>query len=159
MTKWTPFLAAAVACVLLGACQKEDTPAANVAVDEVEAAKVFDATVAAWGSMDAAKIKALYAPDVAGFDYSHAPLVTDRATWDKNQDGFAAAKLDTISVVEKKIQLLGPDAFVVSSTADGKSTAMPKNNAAFRCTDVYQRQPDGNWLIVNENCGAPPKAG
>ena len=156
MPKWMPFAAAAV-CMMLGACQKAEAPAAT-AVTEADASTAFDATVAAWGSMDAAKVKALYAPDVAGFDYSAAPLVTDRAIWDKNQDSFAAAKLDQISVTEKKIQLLGPDAFVVSSTSEGKSTAMPANNTKFRCTDIYRRQPDGTWLIVNENCGALPKA-
>ena len=156
MSRWMPV--AAAACLMLSACQKADAPAA-AAVTEPDASAAFDATVAAWGSMDAAKVKALYASDVAGYDYTNAPLVTDRAIWDKDQDSFAAAKLDQITVTEKKIQLLGPDAFVVSSTSEGKSTAVPANNTTFRCTDIYQRQADGKWLIVNENCGAPPKAG
>lgn len=145
-------------CVLLAAC-KSEAPATSSApaVTEADAAKAFDATVAAWGSMDAAKVKGLYAPDVAGFDYAMPGLVSDRATWDKNQDGFAAAKLDKITVSEKKVQLLGNDAFVVTSASEGNSTAIPANKTQFRCTDIYQRQPDGKWLIVNENCGASPK--
>ena len=149
-----------VVCLALAACHKEEAPAASAsaAVSEADAAKAFDATVAGWQSMDAARIKGLYAPDVAGFDYSYAPLVTDKALWDKNQDAFAAAKFDKIEVKEKKIQLLGPDAFLVSSTSSGTSKANPGASFTFRCTDAYKRQADGAWLIVNENCAPPPKA-
>ncbi len=145
--------------VALGAtgCQKAKVAVAPAAVTEAEAGKVFDATVAAWQSMDAAKVKALYAPDVTGFDYTNGPLVPDRATWDKNQDAFVAAKLDKVNVVAKKIQLLGNDAFVVSSQSEGTSTALPANNTTFRCTDVYLRDASGTWPIVNENCSPMPK--
>ena len=148
--------------LLTGCKQAAEAPAANAtaaaAVTQDEASKAFDATVAAWGSMDAARIKALYGPDIAGFDYTMGPLITDRATWDKNQDAFAGAKLDNVKVVSKKIQLLGPDAFVVTSQSSGTSTAMPKNNSVFRCTDVFQRDAAGSWPIVNEHCSPMPKA-
>ncbi|MGZ3173800.1 MAG: YybH family protein, partial [Croceibacterium sp.] len=155
------FLATATICTLLGACQPSSTPptaeATQAAVTEDEAGKVLDTTIAAWESMDAAKIKALYAPDVAGFDFV-GPLVTDRATWDKNQDAFAAAKIDKLVIKAKKIQLLGPDAFVVSSYGDDTSSSA-KSSATFRCTDVYKRDAGGSWLVVNENCSSAPHAG
>lgn len=155
MTRWM-LAATAASCALLGGCQKSEAPAAvAAAVTEADASAAFDATVATWASMDAAKIKALYAPDVVGFDYAYEPLVTDRATWDKNQDAFAAAKIDKLDVTAKKIQLLGPDAFVVSSFSNATSSATPTSNGVFRCTDIYQRQADGAWLIVNENCTPP----
>src|SRR6184192_1579330 len=61
-------------------------------LSDADAAKITDATVATWQSMDASKIDALYAPDVVGFDVSAAPLSTDRANWTKLQQGFAAMK-------------------------------------------------------------------
>lgn len=58
----------------------------------------------------------------------------------------------------KKIQLPGPDAFVVSSYGDDTSSSA-KTSATFRCTDVYKREAGGSWLIVNENCSSTPTAG
>ena len=155
-------LAAAFGVALLSGCQQATAPApapssSVAAVTEDEARKAFDSTVASWQSMDAAKIKGVYAPDVAGFDFAMAPLVTDRATWDKAQDAFAAGKIDSLKVSAKKIQLLGADAFVVSSMADATSSTMPKNNGVLRCTDVYQREAGGAWLVVNEHCSSAPK--
>nr|WP_166176487.1 hypothetical protein [Altererythrobacter segetis] len=157
-----PTLIAIVALyALLVACQQSaPSPTADAtaaAVTEDEAGKAFDTTIAGWQSADAATIKALYASDVAGFDFV-GPLVTDRSTWDKNQDAFAAAKIDKIVIKAKKIQLLGPDAFVVSSYGDDISSSA-KASATFRCTDVYKREASGSWLIVNENCSSTPTAG
>lgn len=154
------FSASVAFCALLGACQQaSSSPAApaNQAVTEDDASKAFNSTVEGWESADATRIKALYAPDFAGFDFT-GPLITDRAAWDKTQDAFAAAKIDKITIKDKKIQLLGPDSFVVSSYGeDSSSTA--GTNATFRCTDVYKRESAGSWLIVSENCSSPPTAG
>ena len=152
--------ALAASCVLLAGCEKAAVPVAAeaAAVTEAEASKAFDDTVVVWNSMDAAKIKALYAPDVVSFDIASPALTTDRAAFDKNQDAFAAAKLDSVKVAEKKIQIVDGDTFIVSSVSDGTSSTIPANNATFRCTDVYHRGTDGKWWIVNENCSVPPKA-
>ena len=150
----SPLFAVAIVCCLLGACQAKQAPQA--AVTEDEAGRAFDATVAAWQSQDAARIKALYAPDVAGFDFV-GPLVTDRATWDRNQETYAAAGIDKVVIKARAVQLLGPDAFVVSSYGDDMSSGPNKASAAFRCTDVFKREA-GRWLIVNENCSSTPGA-
>ena len=113
----------------------------------------FAATVAAWESQDAARIKVLYAPDFAGFDFT-GPLITDRATWDKAQEAFAAGKIDKVVIKGSAIQLLGPDAFVVSSFGEDTSSASATTVATFRCTDVFKRIAGGNWSIVNENCSS-----
>ncbi|MEO6152587.1 MAG: hypothetical protein ABIT09_11045 [Croceibacterium sp.] len=148
------------AIVLLTGCQQATAPApaaTMAAVTEDEASKAFDATVASWQSMDPVKIKAVYAPDVAGFDFVAPDLVTDRAAWDKNQDAFAASKIDSVKVSGKKIQLLDGDNFVVTSLSVGTSSATPANNTTFRCTDVYHRAAGGEFAIVNEHCSAVPK--
>lgn len=154
-------LVAVAGLALLAACTQAAAPTASssatAGVTEADAAKVTEATLATWQSMDAAKIKALYAPDVVGFDYATAPLITDKAAWDKAQDAYAASKTDKISVTAQKVQIVGPDVFIFSMSGNNTSTAMPKNNGALRCTDVFHRDAGGAWLIVNEHCSAPPK--
>ena len=150
----------ALAAASLAGCQPAVAPTATATgpvLSEADAGKIADATVATWTSMDAARIKALYAPSVVGFDFAYGPLVTDRAAWDKNQDGFAAAKIDRAEMKDRKIQVLDAATFVMSGAWDLFSKALPKNNAAIRCTDVFHKDAAGNWPIVNEHCSAVPK--
>ena len=86
-----------------------------------------------------------------------APLVTDRPTWDKNQDGFAAAKLDKAVRKQREIQILGADTFIMSGLWALTSSAVPANAMTVRCTDVFHRDPAGKWPIVNEHCSVAPK--
>jgi len=143
------------------ACNKTESlkaaAPAQAAISEADAAKVADATVKVWTSMDAAKIKALYAPSVEAYDFAAATLSKDRTEFDKRQDGFAAEKLDAASQVERKIQILSPTVFVMSGTWQMTSSAAPANNGAVRCTDVFQQDQTGNWPIVNEHCSMVPK--
>ena len=143
------------------ACDRDDgdkhgEPAA--AMISADATKVTDATVAAWQSMDAAKIDALYAPDVVGFDVAAAPLSTDRANWTKLQQGFAAMKFDHAAVTQSKTQILDGEDFIFSSVSNLTSTAGTVKALAIRCTDVFRKQADGKFLIVNEHCSAVPGA-
>ena len=159
MTKWI-FAAAAASCVVLGGCQKAEAPvaAAAAAISEAEAGKLADAMVKTWESKDAAKIKALYAPSVVAFDYAIGPLEADRATFDKAQDAFAAAGIDSEEQIARNIQLLDADTFVVSGVWNGTSKAHPEANGQVRCTDVFHKGADGAWIIVNEHCSQMPKA-
>jgi hypothetical protein len=144
------------------ACNKTEAPKADAPaaapISETDAAKVADATVDTWKSMDAAKVKALYAPSVVAYDYGAPTLNKDRAEFDKRQDAFVAFKLDGAKDVERKIQVLSPDVFVMSGTWDLSSSTMPANNVTVRCTDVFQKDASGNWPIVNEHCSPVPKA-
>ena len=127
-------------------------------ISEAEARTATDATVATWASMDASKIDALYAPDVAGFDVAAPGLSTDRANWTKNQQAFADMKFDKVKVSESKTQILDDEDFIFSSTADATSTAGTVKAITIRCTDVFRKQADGKFLIVNEHCSAVPVA-
>jgi hypothetical protein len=143
------------------ACNKAQAPAAATAdatLSEADAAKVADAAVTTWTSMDAAKIKALYAPSVEAYDYAAPTLSKDRAEFDKRQDVFASAKLDGAKQVERKIQILSPTVFVMSGTWDMTSSSTPANNGAVRCSDVFEKDQSGNWPIVNEHCSLVPKS-
>ena len=143
------------------ACQQTAAPAAKVEtatpITEAEAGTLADQMVAVWESADAAKIKALYAPGVVAFDYAVGGLPADRAGFDKRQDAFAAFKIDKEEQLERQVQILDADTFVVSGTWRGTSTAVPANNGDVRCTDVFQKTDD-KWAIVNEHCSAVPKS-
>jgi ketosteroid isomerase-like protein len=150
-----------VAATTTGCNKTEPVNAATTgqeATSEAAAAEVADATVEVWKSMDAAKIKALYAPSVEAFDFAVPGLSKDRTEFDKRQDDYAAAKLDQAKQVERKLQVLSPNVFVMSGTWDMSSSTIPGNNAIVRCTDVFQKGASGNWSIVNEHCSAPPKS-
>ena len=153
-------LALAATTVAVGGCQKAATaPAAATAtaISEVEAGKIDDAAEAAWASMDAAKIKAVYGANIVGFDGSTPGLAHDRVAWDKLQDAFAAAKIDKIEQKDRVIQVLDADTFVVSGVFDVTSSASPGNAVTLRCTDVFQKAADGTWPVVNEHCSNTPK--
>ena len=156
--------AMATVALMLSSCEGSTSPPdqlpAAAPISEADAARIADATVTTWASMDAAKIKALYAPGIVGFDYASPALSTDRATWDRNQDLFAAEKFDNFVQRERKIQVLDADTFVMSGIWDGTSTAKPTHNGAIRCTDVFEKSADAPWSIVNEHCSpVPNKAG
>lgn len=152
----------AIALIAVGAtaCHKAEAPKASTSTEtsfsEADAAKVADDTVKVWTSMDAAKIKALYSPSVVAYDFAAAALPKDRAEFDKRQDDFAAAKLDGASQVERKIQVLSPNSFVMSGTWNMTSSTKPAGNGGIRCTDVFQNDT-GKWTIVNEHCSMVPK--
>lgn len=130
----------------------------GAALSEADAAKITDATVATWQSMDASKIDGLYAPDIVGFDVSAAPLSTERSNWTKLQQGFAAMKFDHLTITQSKIQILGPDSFIFSSLGNLTSTVGTVKALTIRCTDVYHRQANDHFLIVNEHCSSVPAA-
>ena len=127
-------------------------------LSDADAAKITDATVATWQSMDASKIDGLYAPDVVGFDVSAAPLSTDRANWTKLQQGFAAMKFDHLAITQSKTQILDSETFIFSSVGNLTSTAGTVKALPIRCTDVYRKQADDKFLIVNEHCSSVPSA-
>jgi ketosteroid isomerase-like protein len=108
--------------------------------------------------MDGAKIDALYAPDVVGFDVVAPPLSTDRANWTKIQQGFAAMKFDHLAITQSKTQILDGDVFIFSSVGNLTSTAGSVKAMSIRCTDVFRKQADGKFLIVNEHCSSVPGA-
>jgi len=151
-----------VASTAIAACQQKAAepaePAAAAPISEADANKVVDATLADWQSMDAAKIDAGYAPDVVGFDATVPDLSTDRANWTKIQQGFAGMKFDKIDVTARELQILDGEDFILSTMANLTSTDGPTKAASIRCTDVFRKQADGNFLIVNEHCSTVPAA-
>ncbi|WP_068075974.1 YybH family protein [Novosphingobium lentum] len=156
-------IAVSVACVALvaslGACKKVAAGGEGAPISEAAAAAAADATQKAWTSGDYATIESVYSHDVFGFDPAVAPLSTDWGDWHKLQVAFAEQKYDAIAVPDRKIQILDGDDFVVSGTGMMTSKTGPGKPGGMRFTDVYHRQADGKWLIVNEHVSfVPPPA-
>ena len=150
--------AAVAAAGTTTACNKPATTAAKATemVSEEEANKAADGAQAAWISMKPSTIEAIYASDVIGFDPVDPTISTDWDHWAKLQEGFAGMKFNGIQVADRHIQRLDADHFIASGTATLTSTDGPTKSATMRFTDVYERQADGRWLIVNEHVSMKP---
>lgn len=136
---------------LSGCQQAAEVPAAPVAISESDAEIIANRNEVELASTNAARVKAIYARDIVAFDPGVPALMTDRAAFDKAQDDFVAMKFDSFGRKERKVQVLDADTFIVSGTSDMASTTVPGNKGTFRYSEVYQKQPDGKWLIVNEH--------
>ena len=149
----SPYLAAIF--VMLAACQQ---PAGtNSAVTEAEAQKIALDAESSFTTGDLGKIMDHYADQAVMIDASTVNPSTDRKIqtgWAKN---FISMKPADYQVADRHIQLVGPDAFIstgIERFTVGAGTARPTVSARF--TDVFQRQSDGKWKIVNEHVSMPP---
>ncbi|MDE2596361.1 MAG: DUF4440 domain-containing protein [Sphingomonadales bacterium] len=124
---------------------------------ETDAARLADATQAAWVSMDIARFEAPYSKDIVSFDPTSPLLVADWSGFHQIQVIFARAKVDGLTVPDRKIQLLDDSTFIVSGTGQATSKTGPQKRFSLRFSDVYHRQTDGQWLIVNEHISLVPR--
>ena len=140
----------------LAACNPQPAAAPKAAglPTEAQAAAIVDAAEAGWTSAETARIMAGYKEGGVWFDPVAAEPSTDRATQTKWTDGFTAMKLTEKSVSSKNVQVLDADTIVASGIATFKGTT-GTDPVTFRYTDVYEKQPDGKWLIVHEHLSTP----
>ncbi len=140
---------------LAAACQK--APSGQPPVTEAQAAKIAEAAEANFTTGDLNKIMGQYAEGGVMIDAATTNPSTDRKVqtgWAKTFVSMAPADY---KVPDRHIQLLGGDAFISSGVETftvAAGTARPTVSARF--TDVYQRQKDGSWKIVNEHVSMPP---
>jgi len=140
--------------LLAAACQK--SPSGQPPVTEAQAAKIAENAEASFTSGDLDRIMAQYAAGAVMIDASSADPSTDRKLqtgWAKTFVSMAPANY---TVPNRHIQLLGGDAFVSSGVETftvAAGSARPTVSARF--TDVFQRQKDGSWKIVNEHVSTP----
>ena len=150
----------AVVALLLGVaavsgCKLQQTPQA---VTKAEATKIAEAAEANFTTGDVKKIMAQYADGAVMFDASHPGYSTDRKTQTGWSQDFVSMKPADYHVPDRQIQVVGPDSFVSSGTevfTISAGAARPQISARF--TDVFQRQGDGSWKIVNEHVSLPPQ--
>ena len=151
-----PVLLAASLAALAACNQQAAAPPEPAAVPTAEeAAAIVDGAEAAWTSADTGKVMAAYKEGGVWFDPVVVEPSADRATQTKWTDGFTAMKLTEKAISAKNVQVLDADTIVASGIATFKSGAVG-DPVTFRYSDVYQKQPDGKWLIVHEHLSAPP---
>jgi len=150
---------AAVAIAILSGCQKPADPLAaapKARLTEAEAIRIATMPLTNWSTENAKALDAAYAPDAIGFDASAAPLVPNGAAFVKINQDFMAMKFDKVNVRMRKVQILSEDIFIFTSYTDLASTHGPGKASSWRCTGVFQRQPDDKFQMVNEHCSFPP---
>ena len=142
--------------LLTGACQK--APSGQPPVTEAQAARIAETAEASFTTGDANKVMAQYAEGAVMIDAAAPTPSADRKVqtgWARN---FVSMQPADYSVPDRRIQLLGPDAFISSGTETftvAAGAARPRVSARF--TDVFQRQKDGAWKIVHEHVSMLPQ--
>ena len=146
----------AAALIALGGCMK--APADHAAPTTMEATKIAEQAEASFTTGNADAIMKQYADKAVMFDASHPAISTDRKVQSGWTRDFVSMKPADYHVPDRQIQVVGPDAFVSSGTevfTIQAGNSRPQVSARF--TDVFQRQKDGSWKIVNEHVSMPPQ--
>ena len=144
---------------LLGLTGCQQVQKGQAAVTKSEATRIAEQAEATFTTGDTNAIMRQYADGAVMFDASHAGLSTDRKVQSGWAQSFVSMKPADYHVPDRQIQIVGPDAFVSSGTemfTVAAGAARPTLSARF--TDVYQRQKDGSWKIVNEHVSMPPSS-
>ena len=149
------FLILAVAVLPLFGCNQAQGD--HAAVTQAEATKIAEQAEASFTSGKVDAVMRQYADGAVVFDGTHPTYSTDRKVQAGWANDFVSMKPADYHVPDRQIQVVGPDAFVSSGTemfTVAAGTARPTISARF--TDVFQRQRDGSWKIVNEHVSLPP---
>ena len=159
MRRFCHVVGLAVIAVLAGCQQPAGSPTAapKARLTEAQALAIAMSPLTNWATENAKALDSMYSPDAIGFDASTAPLVVNEAAFVAINQPFKAMNYDKVTVGTRKIQVLSDDIFVFTSDTDLVSTTGPGKPTKYRCTDVFQRQADGKFLVVNEHCSYPPK--
>jgi ketosteroid isomerase-like protein len=149
--------ASLVLATALAGCRVQQ--GAHSPVTEAEATAIAERAEATFTSGDVNAIMNQYANGAVMFDASHSAATTDRKVQTGWANTFISMKPANYHVPDRKIQILGPDAFVSSGTEIFTVQAGAANpTVSARFTDVFQRQRDGSWKIVHEHVSMPPTA-
>ena len=143
------------AMALLAGCKQ--APSGQAPVTAAEAEQIALAAEATFTTGDLGKIMDQYADNAVMIDASKPDPSADRKVATDSARSFVSMKPAEYHVVGRHIQLIGPDAFVSSGIEQftvAAGTARPTVSARF--TDVFQRQADGKWKIINEHVSMSP---
>ena len=149
-------IAAIAAAAMVSACKPAAT-GARPAVTEAEAVRVAEQVEASFLSGDAAAIMRHYADSAVMIDAASPSPSADRKVQSSWARDFVSMQPADFTVPDRRIQLLGPDAFVSSGTETftvAAGAARPRVSARF--SDVFQRQKNGAWKIVHEHVSMVP---
>lgn len=149
------FVLIATTAIALAACQQGGTKYAPVT--EAEALRVVEAVEADYTSGDAARIMAHYDKNAVAFDPAHVEPTSDRKTLEGWTRDFVSMKPADYTVTNRRIQVVGPDAFVSFGIARMTVQAgQARPQVGVRFGQTYSRGKDGQWRIINEHMSMPP---
>ena len=140
----------------LAACDKAPTDSAPVTI--AEATQIAERAEASFTKGDAKAVMAQYADNAVMIDAGSPDPSADRKVQSGWAQTFVSMQPSDYRVINRQVQLLGGDAFISSGIETftvAAGTARPTVRARF--TDVFQRQKDGSWKIVNEHVSMPPE--
>lgn len=145
----------AAAAIALSACnQSADN---RSPVTEAEALRIVEAVEADYTSGDANKILAHYADNAVAFDPAHVEPTSDRKILERWTRDFVSMKPANYTVTNRRIQIVGPDAFVSFGIARMTVQAgQARPQVGVRFGQTYSRGKDGQWKIINEHMSMPP---
>jgi ketosteroid isomerase-like protein len=145
------------AAALIALCGCMPAPTDHAAPTTAEANKIAEQAEASFTTGNVDAIMRQYADNAVMFDASHPAISADRKVQSGWARDFVSMKPADYHVPDRQIQILGPDAFVSSGTEVFTVEAgQTRPQISARFTDVFQRQKDGSWKIVNEHVSMPP---
>lgn len=123
-----------------------------------DADKIVGDAYATFTSGDAIKMMEHYAPGAVVVDGANNVPTNDRAMITKWSADFAAMKPSDLVTNPRMVQILDADTIVSSGIAAFLAdVGGRRQRVSIRYTHVFQRQPDGRWLIINEHNSIPPQ--
>ena len=140
----------------LAACKPAGT-GTRPAVTEAEAVAIAERAEASFTGGDVNAIMGQYASSAVMIDAAGPSPSADRKVQIGWARDFVSMKPAEFTVPDRRIQVLGPDAFISSGTETftvAAGAARPRVSARF--SDVFQRQKDGAWKIVHEHVSMQP---
>lgn len=149
----TACLVAIAALVMTSGCKKIEP--GETKIDEAVATKASDDLLAAALTGDVAKIDALYASDVVAVDAGAPEIGKGGEAMHKFNAGFVGLKFDKMAYTDRQIQVLDGEDFIVTAKVHAESSKGPIKATDFRLTDVFRKQADGGFKIVNEHVSFP----
>ena len=141
--------------LLASACQQSQTN--HPAITAAEATRIAEQAEASFTTGDVKAVMAQYADGAVMIDAASPNPSTDRKVQTGWGQSFVSMQPADFKVIDRHIQLLGPNAFIstgIETFTVAAGQARPTVSARF--TDVFQRQKDGSWKIVNEHVSMPP---
>jgi uncharacterized protein (TIGR02246 family) len=135
-----------------------DKGGAPAAMTSGEADKVVADAYAAFTSGDAIRMMEHYAPNAVVIDAANNMPTTDRATITKWTADFAAMKPSDLTTDPRIVQSFDDHTIISSGIAAFLAdVGGRRQRVSVRYTHVFERQPDGRWLIVAEHNSIPPQ--
>ena len=140
----------------LAACDKAPIDRSPVTI--AEATQIAESAEASFTKGDAKAVMAQYANNAVMIDAGSPDPSTDRKVQSGWAQTFVSMQPSDYRVINRQVQLLGGDAFISSGVETFTVAAgAGRPTVSARFTDVFQRQKDGSWKIVNEHVSMPPE--